>query len=312
MKFKLDTEIPGFDCKIEYGKPLIFLGSCFSDEISKKFKYAGFDTLSNTFGTIFHPIALAQNIQKSLNDSIDFPVFEINDSFFSWDCSTTVSANSKEELEILLIEKQKTLKDYILNASHIFITLGSSFGYRLVSNNNLVANCHKQKQNFFQKELTTVEEMEKLWVETLDLIYKVNPKINIVFTVSPVRHSKDGLVENNRSKARLIELISFLESKFPVSYFPSYEIVLDELRDYRFFKEDMIHPNQLAIDFIWEKIEGSFFDSETQKVIAKVFELRKLSAHIVQTNNLSERQKFEENRQSKIQNFIEKNSVIHW
>lgn len=312
MKFKLDTVIPAFETKIAHGRPLVFLGSCFSDEISKKFKYAGFDILTNPFGTIFHPIALAQNIQKSVTDNIDLPIFEVKDSFFCWDSSTLVNASSKEELHTILIEKQKALKNYLLNASHLFITLGSSFGYRLLSNHYLVANCHKQTSEKFQKELSAVCEMEKIWEETLKLIYELNPEIKIVFTVSPVRHSKDGLVENNRSKARLFELISALEAKFPILYFPSYEIVMDELRDYRFFKEDMIHPNQQAIDFIWEQITFCFFNSETLKTLQKLVELRKLNEHIVQSSNSVERQNFETNRNLKIQEFLRKNNTVHW
>lgn len=312
MKFKLDTNIPFFEHKISYEKKLIFIGSCFSDEVSAKFRTAGFDTLCNPFGTIFHPIALARNIEKAISNVSSFDIFESNKSFYAWDCSSLIQAQSVEELNKKLIQSQAKLIEYLKESSHLFLTFGTSFAYHLKENNYLVANCHKQTAALFEKKISEISEMETIWKALLDSLQQINPKLEIVFTVSPVRHAKDGLLENNRSKARLFELISRLENGYKVSYFPSFEIVVDELRDYRFFKEDLVHPNQMATDFIWEKVKLSFLDESTNKLSEEVEKLRKLDAHLVQTENFEEKKAFEMNKKAKIQTFLENNKQIVW
>lgn len=312
MKFKLDTKIPAFDSKISYEKSLVFLGSCFSDELSAHFKNAGFNTIANPFGTIFHPEPLARIIENALTGNTDFHIFENQKRFYSWDASMLVSGSSKSELENYFRNIQMKLKNYLLNSSHLFITLGSAWGYELKGENYIVANCHKQNPSFFEKQLSELEMLLHSWNELIPKIQLLNPDLEIIFTISPVRHVKDGLIENNRSKARLLELLSILEKENPLKYFPSYEIVMDELRDYRFFKADFIHPNEQAISYIWEKIQETFFDDTTLKICREAEKLRLLDEHRVLSENEEEKKIFEENKRLKIASFLNENKHIVW
>ena len=316
MKFKLDTKISIVDQKITHKDKVIFFGSCFSDEISERFKNAGFDVLSNPFGTIFHPLSMAKNFQNSINQNPELSIFESKNHFFSWDCSTLIHSDTKIGLENKIRKIQANFLEYIEKSSYLFITFGTSFAYSLHENNQIVANCHKQDSTLFRKVFTEISEMSEVWIEVLDLIFTKNPQIKIVFTVSPVRHSKDGLAENNRSKARLFELISSLENHFKTKnllhYFPSYEIVIDELRDYRFYKEDLIHPSEQAINYIWEKLKTAFFSEKTLRLIDEVENLRKLNVHKILTTNQNEIDLFNENKSKKIEKFLKENSDVNF
>jgi hypothetical protein len=273
MKFKIDTNIPTYNDKIDYSKSILMAGSCFSNEIASRFQNAGFKVFANLEGIIYHPIPIAHSILE-------------------W-CS-----NDNENENILK------------NTTHFFITLGTSFGYRDKKTERIVANCQKRPASDFSKELSSIDEMFNLWETTIKSIYKLNRKIKLIFTVSPVRHIKDGVIENNRSKARLFELINLLELKYKVNYFPSYELINDELRDYRFFKEDLVHPNNMAVDFVWEQIKTAFFDSTTIKLVNEVEQLRKLENHVILTENELEKAKFIQKRESKITEFNRKHPEI--
>jgi hypothetical protein len=313
MKFKLDTEIPNFQKKIHHKKGLIFYGSCFSDELSKHFQNGGFSVCANPFGTIFHPLALAENLARIFDiTNEDFRIFEANSSFYSWSCSNLVSANSENELKEKLLQSTKDFEQKIVESSHFFITFGTSFAYHLKENDEVVANCHKQNSNLFEKKLSAIAEMFEVWKDVLTQIYALNPAIEVVFTVSPVRHSKDGLIENNRSKARLFELISALEQIFPINYFPSYEIVIDELRDYRFYAKDMVHPNSLAIDYLWEILKKSFFEPETLQLCEKGEKLRLLDQHKILNTDQKVIADFIVEKQNKINRFLSENPDFRW
>lgn len=269
MNWKLDFKINSSQVKLEYENSMIFLGSCFSDEISSRLKEGLFDVVSNPFGTLFHPSVIASNLALCLNTSIETSIFQRNDLFFSWDASGTCFAYSEKELHHQLVEKRKLVFDKIQAADFLFITLGSAWEYELKSSRKTVANCHKMPADLFEKKLTSVDVMEEKWISILKELKELNPKLKVVFTVSPVRHVKDGLVENNRSKARLFELIQRLESPNLISYFPSYELVIDELRDYRFFKSDFVHPTSEAIDYVWQRFQETYFSEKTMQIYSE-------------------------------------------
>ena len=269
MNWKLDFKINSSVVKLEYENSILLLGSCFSDEISLRLKESLFDVVSNPFGTLFHPSSIASSLETSLKNSDEIPVFQRNDLFFSWDASGTCFAYSQEELQRQLIEKRKLVFERIQIADFLFITLGSAWEYELKSSRKTVANCHKMPADWFEKKLTTVDVMEKQWVLILNELKKVNPKLKVIFTVSPVRHVKDGLVENNRSKARLFELIQQLKCQALISYFPAYELIIDELRDYRFFKSDGVHPTSEAIDYVWQRFQETYFSERTMQIYSE-------------------------------------------
>jgi len=312
MKFKLETKIHAIDKKITYQDSLFLMGSCFSDEMATKFSNAGFSNVSNPYGTIFHPLPLAKNVSDIIQLKHDFSILEYEGKLIHLDASNQTSKSDNTNFNTELQTQQKDLHQCLKTTSHLFITLGTAWGYREKNSQVIVANCHKLPASFFTKELSSVEEMEHRWVETLQLLYQFNPTIQVIFTVSPVRHVKDGLIENNRSKARLFELISRLEHQFPIYYFPSYELVNDELRDYRFFKEDLVHPNAQALQFIWSKVKETLLEENCKKVADDVEQLRKLAQHQVLSSDQEEIDHFEQNKSSKIKDFLHKHPEVKW
>ena len=305
--FTIDFPIPVSDFNLDLGDKLVFLGSCFSEEISNKFRNAGFDVLSNPFGIIFHPTAIVQIL--SIED-FEYTVFERDGLWFSWVASTTIYSTTKEGLISLLIKQRNLLIGFLKEAQCIFITLGTAFEYRLIESNQLTANCHKMPSTLFDKKLTPLQELEAEWQQGIVKIKEYNPSIQIVFTISPVRHIRDGIIENNRSKARLFELVSGLLNN--TSYFPSYEIVIDKLRDYRFYKSDGVHPNELAINYIWEKITKWVFSDDVIKVVKEVEKLRLLFAHRPIHPESISTQKMEQSKNQKLIQFLNQYPTVVW
>lgn len=264
---------------INHSHRLTFLGSCFSNEISNYASQAGFHTLSNPFGTIYHPYPIAKNILDALNGNATFTFLKRDDLMYSWDASTKVNGKTEEELKIIINNLNEELIEQLMQPGFLFITFGSAFIYKLKSENRYVANCHKQPGILFDKEITSEDSIYALWRETLTKLRKLNPNLKVIFTVSPVRHIRDGLIENNHSKARLIRVIEQLAATLKVDYFPSYEIMIDELRDYRFYKEDRVHPSAEAIQYIWNQFSDLYFDVQTKNNIQEILKIRKRLGH---------------------------------
>ena len=282
MEFQLKFKIPDINPKISFSDKIIFLGSCFSDEMSLLAKQHGFQVVSNPFGTLFHPLVLAQNILDSLHGNVEVNVAKKNDVYLDYNCSGKVYAMNEAELKKKVIAIRNEFKNDLKNASHLLVTFGTAFAYYLNETQQVVGNCHKQPAQSFTKYLTRIEEIVSKWNEVVMEIKRFNPKIQICFTVSPVRHIKDGLHENNLSKSTLLLAISQLQSASDLSYFPSFELVNDLLRDYRFFKEDLTHPNQQAIQFVWVQFMESFLTSEIKEIAIKVSELKLAKNHRIQ------------------------------
>ncbi|HET8854414.1 MAG TPA: GSCFA domain-containing protein [Salinimicrobium sp.] len=286
--------------KIDYNSRILLLGSCFVENIAKKLQYYKFNCLENPFGILFHPGAIAR-LLKRLESKEAFTEADLFHSDGRWHTFAAHSRMSGADMEKVLTDLNSALNEtaaYLESASHIIITLGSAWGYRERSSGNIVANCHKQPGNNFTKELTEVnDELHSI----AKIIKSINPKTRLIFTVSPVRHLKDGFIGNQRSKAQLItavhQLISHEES---IAYFPSYEIVMDELRDYRFFKEDMIHPNETAINYIWERFGKIWTDPQAEEIMERVESIQKDLSHRSFDENSGSYQKFKKKLQEKI------------
>ena len=278
--FKLSFDIPVSNTKIVHGKNCLFLGSCFSDEIAAKAKYYGFEVASNPFGTIFHPSVLSTFLNATLDKSLeDESIVSRQDLFLSWNASSSVYGFSFLELSTLLQKRREDWLEKLQVADFLFVTFGTAWAYRSMESAKIVANCHKFPASHFTKELSEQENLVAEWKETLRLLKTFNPNLKVVFTVSPVRHVKDGLVENNRSKAVLLDVVRRLEAEFSCGYFPSFEIVMDELRDYRFFKSDRIHPTDEAIHYVWKRFSAVYFSPETILLTQEVEKLRLSEAH---------------------------------
>ena len=266
---------------IDYTSKILLLGSCFSENIGDKLSYYKFQTNLNPFGILFHPKAIENLITNAINEKVyttDDLTFQ-NERWHCFDAHSNLSTTTKEELLDNLNTAISSTNKQVQEATHISITLGTSWVYRFIETDTIVANCHKIPQKKFLKELLSVDEITASLAAIIVLLKAINKNIKILFTVSPVRHLKDGFVENTQSKAHLITAIHNILSKDYAFYFPSYEIMMDELRDYRFYAQDMIHPNNTAIDYIWEKFADTWFSENSKATIKEVEVIQKGISH---------------------------------
>jgi lysophospholipase L1-like esterase len=306
MDFKTTIPILESERKIGYESKILSLGSCFAENMGQILTFYQFQRGMNPFGIIFNPVSIEKLIERVVLQLH----FTKDDIFFfneRWHCYEVHSELSHADSEVvlsnlnrILLETQKQLQE----ATHIIITYGTSWVYRHIETNAVVANCHKVPQKQFSKELLSIDSIQNSIQNTVDWIQKSNPNCNFIFTVSPVRHLKDGFVENQWSKAHLIAAIhdklktEYL--KLNTDYFPSYEIMMDELRDYRFYADDMMHPSALAIDYIWERFAATQIDANATATMELVQTIRKGLAHRPFNPNSESHQKFEANLKEKI------------
>lgn len=285
MKLRTQIQLRQAENQIDYQSQLVLLGSCFAENMGEKLNYYKFPSLQNPFGILFHPKA----IEKLIEGSVQGKRYTGKDTFFHnerWHCFDAHSDLSDVSKEVLLERLNTGLKEthqQIAGSTHIIITLGTAWVYRDTKTNSLVANCHKVPQKSFSKELLPISTLTESLKNIIDLIQSINKSVSVVFTVSPVRHLKDGFVENQRSKAHLITAVAqVLSSKVELGekhYFPAYEIMMDELRDYRFYEADMVHPSPLAIDYIWEKFKTVWISEKAYRPMEQVEDIQKGLGH---------------------------------
>lgn len=308
MQFRTELQVSSAPFSISHGDKVISLGSCFSEHVGGKLTWYGFDVLNNPFGTIFHPMAIAKLMRFALTEAKpDWRVFQREDLFLSLDTHSTCYGQSEGELIAVLEQKRFELGAYLREAKVCIMTFGTAWGY--YQEKKIVANCHKLPSNQFDKQLTDLSEMEAEWNEILRLAKSFNPHLEFVFTVSPVRHIKDGIIENQRAKARLIELVHAIRGGH---YFPSYEILMDDLRDYRFYAEDLIHPSLQAVDYIFDKFTRYAVHTDAQQLFPQVSKLRLREQHNMLFPESGQAMKFalETNRQ--INEFRSRFPLVKW
>ncbi len=286
LQTKIPLEQQSHNC-IDYNSKLVTIGSCFSDHIGGKLEAFKFVTTRNPMGILFHPKAIETLIADAVGNVIynSKDVFQHHEQWHSFKAHSVHSNSSKATLLAHLNAALQTTRDALLNATHVTITLGTAWVYQHLDSQAVVANCHKVPQSAFQKKLLSVAAIGESLKRCVALIHGINPKATIIFTVSPVRHLKDGFIENTRSKSHLItaihETINLVEKENPsqLHYFPAYEIMMDELRDYRFYTSDMIHPSALAIDYIWEHFTTVWMTPATLTTLKKIATLLKRLQH---------------------------------
>jgi GSCFA family len=266
------VKIPKAVFEILHTSKILTLGSCFADNVGAYLTEYKFDVLANPFGNVFNIVSLQNLLEYILKlkkwDDADF--VERDDLFFHYDFHTEIHATSKEELKNKINEIAEATNAFLISSDVLILTLGTSWAYRSKTTRKIVANCHKQPFLEFEKELLNVENQTFAFEKIIDLLNKINPKIQITLTVSPVRHVKDGLSENSVSKALLRVLTNTIIEKYEhCQYFPSFEIMIDELRDYRFYASDLIHPSETAIGYITEKFSETYFSKKTQEICAE-------------------------------------------
>ena len=313
MNFTTKISILKSEYEVSHQSNLVLLGSCFAENMGVKFDYFKFQNCTNPFGILFNPISIEKTIYRALNDES----FSEKDIFFHdgfWKCFEVHSDLNTIEKDAFLICLNKILTDFktqICQASHFFFTLGTAWVYRYLPSNAVVGNCHKVAQNQFKKEILHVETIQNSIQNSISIIRKANPNCKFVFTISPVRHLKDGFIENQISKAHLTCAVHQLQLD-GCSYFPSYEIMMDELRDYRFYAKDMLHPSETAIDYIWKRFTETYFAAETIGINTEIDVIQKALLHRSNNENSEIHLKFLKILAVKIDQFTTRNPEIKW
>ena len=284
MKWQTHTQIPDFGFKINHQTNVLLLGSCFAENIGEKLSLSKFKTVQNPTGIVFNPFSEAQTSHLLCSQKV-FTAEDLtnaNDLFFSYAHHSRFSNFDKtvalKNINDALARARKMLPE----TDVVFISLGTAFYWMLLENNQVVNNCHKQPAALFTQKLADVATCQNALQNVIDGLKNQNPNLKVIFTISPIRHLKQGSSQNQLSKATLLVAAhEVLKNNQNVFYFPSYELVLDDLRDYRFYTEDLIHPTKAAIDYIWQKFGDVFFTTETISINKKIESLQNLLAHRV-------------------------------
>ena len=318
MELFTKIDIPASSIRIDYTSRIAFFGSCFADNISAQFAARKFGVLANPFGTVYNPVSIAGQIKAIADGKVfgESDVFQdARGPWHSWDAHGSLSGSTREECIEKLNNAATRTREFLKQADVVFITLGTAFVYFL-KDGRAVANCHRQDPAFFERRMITVEEAARALREIERDLRKIRTDIRIVFTVSPLRHMADGAHNNTLSKATLLLAINSIKQKAMDSigstslqndkasrasagvysricetqqscaprndiaeYFPSYEIVMDELRDYRFYDSDMVHLSKTAEEYIFEKMLDTYCDERTRDNIAAVEKFMKMANH---------------------------------
>ncbi|MDR2847871.1 MAG: GSCFA domain-containing protein [Bacteroidales bacterium] len=267
--------------KVDYSTPVLMAGSCFAENIGHLMQRLQFDIALNPFGIVFHPVALAQQLDRMMSAE-DYRQEELryhNDLWFSFDHHGRFSHPEQDVCLKRINEELHRGRCQLAKAQWLFVTFGTAWAYRLREDGRIVANCHRYPANAFERIRTEADEICEQWTRTLTRLRKVNPAAKVVFSVSPVRHLRDGAHENQLSKATLLLAVERLNSSMDTGYFPAYEIMMDDLRDYRFYDEDMLHPDTVAIKYIWQRFCTTYIANDAIPVMNKIEGIVKASEH---------------------------------
>jgi hypothetical protein len=285
MDLMVNIDLKKKSRQIKYEDKILLTGSCFTEHIGNSLQELKFSVLQNPHGILFDPLSVSRSLISYIENKryIETDFFQLNDVWHSWQHHSRYSHTNLDEAVRIVNQSQQRAHEFLSNADWAIITLGSSFSYRLTKFaesskapplegfGQPVANCHRAPAQWFNKYLMEIDEIISTLESCLSQLFKFNSKLNVIFTVSPVRHIRDGVVDNNRSKARLIESVHHLANKFDkLYYFPAYELVIDVLRDYRFYDIDLVHPNYMATEFVLEKFAEACIHDEAQSIMDEV------------------------------------------
>ena len=323
MELLTRIEIPESEWKMNAGAKVLLVGSCFADEVGQRFVRGGFEAMLNPFGTLYNPASIAVNLLRALSEKeVELPrssiissvgasistwgtpvdrcgarrltgvghtVFEDAEGrWHSWLHHSSFSSTDVATVVERINSTTHRVADFLRGADVLIVTLGTAIIYRLKETGMLVANCHKQPDNLFVRERLNAYDIVDQWQMLLQLLESVNPNLKVIFTVSPIRHKRDGYHVNQISKGILLQAVDeIVNGQLPNSkcgYFPSYEIMMDELRDYRFYADDMIHPSTQAVEYIWQRFQDTYFDNKTKDVVAKATKEWRQSQHRIIIN----------------------------
>lgn len=289
-KFKLTLVAKKSTTSIGYRDKTLLLGSCFSENMGMKFQAHHLNVLENPHGILFNPVSVLDALSDYMLGKVytEKELFFHQDLWHSWSHHSRFSGVTPDAALLKINTAIQNANSFLKSANFLVITLGSAWLYHLEKGaplqmdafDRVVANNHKGPAVWFRKSLMEPTLLFETLQTMLQALSVFNPNLKVIFTISPVRHLREGLIENNRSKAVLIQAVHHLVSKFEqVEYFPAYEYVMDDLRDYRFYAEDLVHPNYAATNYVWEKWVQTYMTSETQAIMKQVFELTLAKQH---------------------------------
>jgi len=304
MKFRTQLSLPPSVQKIDYQSPIMGIGSCFIENIGTLLTQYKFPTCLNPFGILYNPVSINHTLQRLLQPQLYTPkdLIENREIWYSFDHHGAFSSTEAATTIALINQSYQTAISFFNTTKWLFLTFGTATIYRYKSSKKIVANCHKIPNQQFEKERLTITQIVDALSITLERLFQKNPSVNILLTVSPVRHIKDGIVENQRSKSILLLATEQLVQSFPqVHYFPAYELVMDDLRDYRFFEKDLVHPNQMAIAYIWQVFISTYCSETTKQLMKSVQKIVQASQHRPFHTQSTEHQHFVQKQLEKIE-----------
>lgn len=306
MKLRTEIKIPSSAKKIDHHQKIYFSGSCFSENIAALFNYFGFHVLSNSHGIIYNPVSISEALydlqvgyEYHLDELFSVPASAgMTGKYFSYLHHGSFSGTDSQVILNRINSNIREHRRLLAEAGFIFITLGSAWVYIEKEKEIIVANCHKIPASRFEKRLLSSLEIDWALESMISYVRAINPLAEIIFTLSPVKHLHDGFVENQLSKSLLHSAIqSCLGTN--ISYFPAYEIMNDDLRDYRFWKPDMVHPNELALEYILEKFAEVYFTDETLQIMKEVKSVRQMNTHRILSSDENEIKKLQYEQQKR-------------
>jgi hypothetical protein len=279
MKFRYEFAIKKLPQPITHQHRLLLIGSCFTENIGEKLDKYKFYTLQNPHGILFNPVSVAEAVTDYIEkkEYTESDLFHLNEAWHSWKHHSRFSGITAEEALQKINTSIAGAHVFLKDTDCLLMTLGSSWTYALTAEaigskqGQVAANNHKAPSSWFHRRLLTTEEVLQVLDNVLHRLFDFNAKLTVIFTISPVRHLREGVIENNRSKAVLIQAVHHLVDKFDrLYYFPAYELVIDDLRDYRFYAEDLVHPNYFATQYVWEKLVDACMDEETRRLMEEI------------------------------------------
>lgn len=288
MKFHFEFDIKKLPFPIHHQYSLLLVGSCFTENIGEKLRKHKFRTLENPNGILFNPVSVAEALAMYIEDKqiAESDIFQYNETWHSWKHHSRFSGITAEECVTKINQSTTQAHHWLKNTDYLMITLGSAWVYTLTEQaanaqaGSVAANNHKAPAGWFAKRLLSAAETTEILQEMLHRLFHFNPGLRIIFTISPVRHLREGVIENNRSKAVLIQSVHELAEQFDsIYYFPAYELVIDDLRDYRFYAEDLVHPNYQATQYVWEKFTEACINDETRVLMKEIAEINLAYQH---------------------------------
>lgn len=288
MQFRAEFSPRPFDTKIQYRDKLFLVGSCFTEEMGNKLARHKFNILQNPHGILFNPISLTHTVISCVNNTKvkRDELFFYNELWHSWDYHSRFSKLEEEEALKSMNASTELAHHFLKEAGWLMVTLGSAFVYETTAKTpgspgtgKVAANCHKVPTDTFNRRLLDTEEVKLSLQSMLNAVSAINPHAKFIFTISPVRHLREGFVDNNRSKAVLIQAVHSLVDNKQVFYFPAFELILDDLRDYRFYAEDLVHPNYAATQYVWEKFQEVCIDEPSRKLLTEINQVNAARHH---------------------------------